>query len=110
LLTDDRRHIVIRPLAYCSEKDIARYARYREFPLIPCTLCGSQDSLQRMQVKQMLQDWERQSPGRTATLFRSLQNVSPSQLADTTLFDFSELDSARIVPTDGDSFLSYVYE
>lgn len=100
LLTDDRRHIVIRPLAYCSEKDIARYARLREFPLIPCTLCGSQVGLQRSQVKQMLQDWEKQSPGRTASLFRSLQNIAPSQLADPALFDFAGLESARINPTE----------
>lgn len=98
LLTDDRRHIVIRPLAYCAEKDIARYAHYREFPLIPCSLCGSQTGLQRMQIKQMLQDWEKLSPGRTASIFRSLQTVAPSQLADTDLFDFEGLESARIIP------------
>lgn len=98
LLTDDRRHIVIRPLAYCYEKDIARYARHREFPLIPCTLCGSQANLQRAQTKQMLHDWEKQWPGRTETLFRSLQNIVPSQLADPTLFDFGGLEAARIVP------------
>ncbi|MEN8447258.1 MAG: tRNA 2-thiocytidine(32) synthetase TtcA [Cyanobacteria bacterium J06555_13] len=97
LLTDDRGHIVIRPLAYCAEKDIARYARYRAFPLIPCSLCGSQTGLQRMQIKQMLQDWEKESPGRTASIFRSLQNVAPSQLADAALFDFEGLESARIV-------------
>lgn len=102
LLTDDRRHIVIRPLAYCSEKDIAKYARYREFPLIPCTLCGSQANLQRSQIKQMLQDWERQWPGRTESLFRSLQNVSPSQMAYPNLFDFEGLESARIIPEDGE--------
>lgn len=103
LLTDDRRHIVIRPLAYCSEKDIARYARLRDFPLIPCTLCGSQTGLQRSQVKQMLQDWEAQSPGRTASLFRSLQNIAPSQLADPKLFDFAGLESACVIPRDEDS-------
>ncbi|MFM7324420.1 MAG: tRNA 2-thiocytidine(32) synthetase TtcA, partial [Nodosilinea sp.] len=95
LLTDDRRHIVIRPLAYCSESDIARYARYRQFPLIPCSLCGSQPNLQRSQIKQMLQDWERQWPGRTESLFRSLQQIAPSQLADRALFDFAGLDAAR---------------
>ncbi|WP_017300434.1 tRNA 2-thiocytidine(32) synthetase TtcA [Nodosilinea nodulosa] len=98
LLTDDRRHIVIRPLAYCPEADIARYARYREFPIIPCTLCGSQANLQRAQIKAMLQTWEKQWPGRTETLFRSLQNVAPSQLADPTLFDFEGLESGRIFP------------
>lgn len=102
LLTDDRRHIVIRPLAYCPETDIARYARYREFPIIPCTLCGSQVNLQRAQIKEMLQTWEKQWPGRTETLFRSLQNIAPSHLADPNLFDFGGLESARIVPIDGD--------
>jgi tRNA 2-thiocytidine biosynthesis protein TtcA len=96
LLTDDRRHIVIRPLAYCCEKDIARYARYQQFPLIPCTLCGSQANLQRAQIKQMLQQWEQQWPGRTETLFHSLQNVAPSQLADPTLFDFGALEAGRL--------------
>jgi tRNA 2-thiocytidine biosynthesis protein TtcA len=95
LLTDDQRHIVIRPLAYCSEKDIARYARYREFPLIPCTLCGSQANLQRQSIKQMLQAWEKQWPGRTESLFRSLQNISPSQLADPVLYDFAGLEATR---------------
>jgi tRNA 2-thiocytidine biosynthesis protein TtcA len=95
LLTDDRRHIVIRPLAYCPEKDIARYARQRQFPIIPCTLCGSQENLQRAQVKQMLQDWERQWPGRTESLFHSLQHIAPSQLADPNLFDFAGLDRVR---------------
>ncbi|MBE9112362.1 tRNA 2-thiocytidine(32) synthetase TtcA [Nodosilinea sp. LEGE 07298] len=102
LLTDDRRHIVIRPLAYCSEADIARYARYREFPIIPCTLCGSQANLQRAQIKAMLQAWEKEWPGRTETLFRSLQNIDPSQLADPALFDFGGLESARILPGDED--------
>ena len=89
LRTDDGQHTVIRPLAYCAEQDIARYARYREFPIIPCNLCGSQENLQRVQIKQMLQQWEREHPGRTDSLFRSLQNVTPSHLADTALFDFS---------------------
>ncbi|HIK45835.1 MAG TPA: tRNA 2-thiocytidine(32) synthetase TtcA [Leptolyngbyaceae cyanobacterium M65_K2018_010] len=96
LLTDDRRHIVIRPLAYCPEQDIARYARYRQFPLIPCTLCGSQANLQRAQIKEMLQAWEKQWPGRTESLFRSLQHVAPSQLADPKLFNFAELETARV--------------
>lgn len=103
LLTDDRRHIVIRPLAYCPEADIARYARYRKFPIIPCTLCGSQANLQRAQIKEMLHTWEKQWPGRTETLFRSLQNVAPSQLADPALFDFGGLESAQIMPTDGEA-------
>ncbi|MEM9948240.1 MAG: tRNA 2-thiocytidine(32) synthetase TtcA [Cyanobacteria bacterium P01_D01_bin.36] len=78
LLTDDRRHIVIRPLAYCRETDIARYADFRKFPLIPCSLCGSQTNLQRVQIKQMLQAWKAESPGRVASIFRSVQNVAPS--------------------------------
>jgi tRNA 2-thiocytidine biosynthesis protein TtcA len=101
LLTDDRRHIVIRPLAYCPETDIARYARYRQFPIIPCTLCGSQANLQRAQIKAMVQAWEKEWPGRTESLFRSLQNVAPSQLADPNLFDFGGLEAARMVPDHG---------
>lgn len=104
LLTDDRRHIVIRPLAYCPEKDIAKYARQRQFPIIPCTLCGSQENLQRLQIKQMLQDWERQWPGRVETLFNSLQNVAPSQLADPTLFNFAGLEALRISQHPEDTF------
>jgi len=103
LLTDDRRHIVIRPLAYCREADIARYARYRNFPLIPCTLCGSQANLQRAQIKQMLQNWETQWPGRADSLFRSLQNVSASQLADPALFDFQGLEAQRLSPASSPS-------
>ena len=91
LRSDDGQHIVIRPLAYCAERDIERYARARNFPIIPCNLCGSQENLQRVQIKQMLRDWEREHPGRTENLFRSLQNVAPSQLADPQLFDFVSL-------------------
>lgn len=105
LLTDDRRHIVIRPLAYCPEKDIARYARQRQFPIIPCKLCGSQENLQRVQIKQMLTEWERQSPGRIDSIFRSLQTVSASHLADGTLYDFATLEGARSLDgrTDSDT-------
>jgi tRNA 2-thiocytidine biosynthesis protein TtcA len=88
LRSDDGKHVVIRPLAYCSERDIARYARGRQFPLIPCKLCGSQDNMKRRDVKAMLTEWERQDPGRTDRLFRSIQNVTPSHLADRDLFDF----------------------
>jgi tRNA 2-thiocytidine biosynthesis protein TtcA len=91
LRSDDGRHVVIRPLAYCGERDIARYARAREFPIIPCNLCGSQENLQRKHIKRMLADWERDDPGRTERLFRSLQNVVPSHLADPKLFDFRGL-------------------
>ena len=91
LLSDDGRHVVIRPLAYCREADIARYAEARAFPIIPCNLCGSQEHLQRKQIKQMLEDWEQKSPGRVENVFRSLQNVVPSHLADPALFDFAGL-------------------
>ena len=91
LLSDDRQNIVIRPLAYCREKDLARFARYKAFPIIPCNLCGSQENLQRVQVKKMLAGWEREYPGRTETIFRSIRNVAPSQLADKRLFDFTNL-------------------
>ena len=91
LLSDDKRNVVIRPLAYCKEKDLARYAQYKAFPIIPCNLCGSQDNLQRVQIKSMLAEWERQYPGRTETIFRAIRNVSPSQLADVDLFDFASL-------------------
>jgi len=88
LVTDKGDHIVIRPLAYCAEKDIARYARGMEFPIIPCNLCGSQENLQRQNIKQMLHEWERQYPGRTQTIFTAMQNVKPSHLLDAGLFDF----------------------
>ena len=91
LLSDDGRHVVIRPLSYCREEDIASYASDREFPIIPCNLCGSQENLQRKKIKAMLRDWERDDPGRTERLFRSLKNVTPSHLADSELFDFKGL-------------------
>jgi tRNA 2-thiocytidine biosynthesis protein TtcA len=92
LLSDDRQNIIIRPLAYCSEREIISYANARQFPIIPCNLCGSQENLQRAKIKEMLQAWERESPGRIDTIFRSIQNVSPSQLADVELFDFINLE------------------
>lgn len=92
LISDDGRHIVIRPLAYCSEPDIARYASGRKFPIIPCDLCGSQQDLKRQEVKRMLRDWEREDPGRTARLFRALQNVTLSHLADRSAYDFEGLE------------------
>ncbi len=98
LLSDDGQNVVIRPLAYCREADLARYAQYRQFPIIPCNLCGSQENLQRVQIKQMLAGWERQYPGRTETIFRSIRNVAPSQLADTGLFDFASLRAQRADP------------
>lgn len=93
LRSDDGRNIVIRPMAYCREADLARYARIREYPVIPCNLCGSQDHLQRQAIKAMLGDWEKAHPGRIASIFRSLTHVAPSQLADRSLFDFAALEA-----------------
>ncbi|HEY8683198.1 MAG TPA: tRNA 2-thiocytidine(32) synthetase TtcA [Rhodanobacter sp.] len=89
LRSDDGRHVVIRPLAYCGESDIAAYALNENFPIIPCNLCGSQDNLQRKAVQRMLAEWEQLQPGRSENIFRALAHVSPSHLADRTLFDFS---------------------
>lgn len=91
LRSDDGAHIVIRPLAYCKEEDIAEYADQRAFPIIPCNLCGSQENLQRKQIKAMLREWEKLYPGRLETIFSALQTVSPSHLADRSLFDFRSL-------------------
>ena len=91
LLSDDGKHVVIRPLAYCREADIAEYAEQQGFPIMPCNLCGSQETLQRKALKQMLLDWERQQPGRVENVFRALTSVVPSQLADRNLFDFAAL-------------------
>src|SRR5688572_22687757 len=92
LRSEDGRHIVIRPLAYVSEAQIERYSRARQFPIIPCKLCGSNENAQRRQVKQMLAAWERDYPGRTETIFSALRNVELAHLADTTAFDFKDLD------------------
>ena len=102
LVTDDGRHIVIRPLAYCREDDLAEYARIKEFPIIPCNLCGSQPNLQRQTIKEMLQLWEKKFPGRTESIFRALLNVAPSHLADRTLFDFAGLKPQNAPYPDGD--------
>ena len=91
LLSDDGRHVVIRPLANCSEEDIERYAKTRDFPVIPCNLCGSQPNLQRQAIKEMLTEWKKRHPGRIENIFRAIANVSPSQLADRELFDFLSL-------------------
>jgi len=95
LLSEDRRHVVIRPLAYVPEREIERYARSREFPIIPCRLCGSQENLQRVAIKKMLAAWEREFPGRTETIFSALRNVSTSHLADPSAFDFRALEGLR---------------
>ncbi|MFQ5994841.1 MAG: tRNA 2-thiocytidine(32) synthetase TtcA [Acidiferrobacterales bacterium] len=98
LRSDDGNQIVIRPLAYCREKDIARYAEARCFPIIPCDLCGSQEHLQRRAIKDMLQEWDRRYPGRLETVFRAVQNVAPSQLADRRLFSFEALVADHLGP------------
>jgi tRNA 2-thiocytidine biosynthesis protein TtcA len=96
LRTEDGRHILIRPLAYVPERDIARYARGRAFPIIPCLLCGSQENLQRAALKEMLAGWEREYPGRSATIFAALQNVAPEHLADPHHFDFAGLRAGTV--------------
>lgn len=98
LLSDDKRNVVIRPMAYCREKDLSDYTEHKQFPIIPCNLCGSQENLQRQTIKQMLRDWDKTNPGRTETIFSALQKVSPSQLADTALFNFQDLVLDRSAP------------
>jgi tRNA 2-thiocytidine biosynthesis protein TtcA len=99
LLSDDKTNIVIRPLSYSREIDIERYAQWQQFPIIPCNLCGSQENMQRQVIKEMLQGWDKQHPGRIENIFRSLQNISPSQLADNELFNFKDLELQRLTPT-----------
>jgi tRNA 2-thiocytidine biosynthesis protein TtcA len=106
LLSDDKTNIVIRPLSYSSEADIERYSEWKKFPIIPCNLCGSQEKLQRQVIKEMLQNWGKEHPGRIENIFRSLQNISPSQLADNALFNFKDLELHRQAPT-GDEDANY---
>ena len=103
LLSEDGRHVVIRPLAYVPEREIDRYARAREFPIIPCKLCGSQDNLQRVAVKRMLAEWEREFPGRTETIFSAMRNVATSHLADPAAFDFAGLEQRRAAASTRDT-------
>lgn len=103
LKSEDGRHIVIRPLAYVAESEIERYARAREFPLIPCSLCGSQENMQRLEIKKMLRDWEQRYPGRTESIFSSLRNVVPSHLADADAFDFASLAVEPLAPLSNSS-------
>ncbi len=100
LATNDKQNVVIRPLAYCAEKDIAAYARQMQFPIIPCDLCGSQENLQRQKVKEMLHAWELEQPGRINNIFRAITNVEPSHLADTDLYDFKNLSQAKLEDED----------
>jgi tRNA 2-thiocytidine biosynthesis protein TtcA len=102
LVSDDGRHVVIRPLAYCEEKDLEKWAEIQQFPIIPCDLCGSQENLQRQQVKQMLNDWEKKFPGRIESMFQALGNVAPSHLLDPKLFDFQHLRPTHVANPDGD--------
>jgi len=102
LVSDDGRHIVIRPLAYCREADLIAWAQVREFPIIPCNLCGSQPNLQRQQIGEMLRDWDKRFPGRIETLFRSLSNIVPSHLMDAKLYDFAGLKATGVPDPDGD--------
>ena len=97
LISDDGKQIVIRPLAYCKEKDIEKYAEAKQFPIIPCNLCGSQPNLQRQVIKEMLQMWDRQYPGRIETMFSALQNVTLSHLCDPNLFDFKNIKHGQVI-------------
>jgi tRNA 2-thiocytidine biosynthesis protein TtcA len=105
LVSDDGRHVVIRPLVYCEETDLEAYAELQRFPIIPCTLCGSQENLQRKHVKIMLREWEKRHPGRIENIMRSLQNASPSHLLDRKLFDFDKVIADGTPKTDGDKAL-----
>jgi tRNA 2-thiocytidine biosynthesis protein TtcA len=102
LVSDDGKHVVIRPLAYCFEDDLAAWAELQQFPIIPCDLCGSQENLQRKQVKLMLQDWDKRFPGRTKTLFNALSRITPSHLLDPSLFDFKNLVATGVPDPEGD--------
>ncbi|HYD75966.1 tRNA 2-thiocytidine(32) synthetase TtcA [Ramlibacter sp.] len=102
LVSDNGRHVVIRPLAYVPEKDLVQWAAHRQFPIIPCTLCGSQENMQRKQVGAMLREWEKRHPGRLENMAHALQNVVPSHLADGTLYDFKGLKATGVASEDGD--------
>jgi tRNA 2-thiocytidine biosynthesis protein TtcA len=102
LASDDGRHVVIRPLAYVPEADLAAWAEARRFPIIPCNLCGSQETLQRAQAKQMLREWEKRHPGRVESIFRAMANVAPSHLLDRGLFDFAAVAATGVASADGD--------
>ncbi|MPW31005.1 tRNA 2-thiocytidine(32) synthetase TtcA [Agarivorans sp. B2Z047] len=102
LVSDDGKHVVIRPMAYCKESDMEKYAELKSFPIIPCNLCGSQENLQRQAIKQMLNDWERRFPGRIESMFRSVQNVVPSHLLDHQQFDFKSINRDSGIIDGGD--------
>lgn len=102
LVSDDGKHVVIRPLAYCKEAEISQYADFKQFPIIPCNLCGSQENLQRKQVKALLNDWDVQFPGRIESMFTAMQNVVPSHLADHQLYDFKSVSVEQGIDGEGD--------
>ena len=102
LVSDDGRHVVIRPLAYVAESDLERWAEHRQFPIIPCTLCGSQDNLQRVQIKKMIHAWERQYPGRIDNMFTAMGNIVPSHMMDRKLFPFTALQATGLPDARGD--------
>ena len=102
LVSDDGKHVVIRPLAYVAETDLERWAEHRQYPIIPCTLCGSQQNLQRVQVKKMLRDWERQYPGRSDNMLRAMAHIVPSHLMDRNLHPFAALQASGVPEAEGD--------
>ena len=102
LVSDDGRNVVIRPLAYADERDLERWAAHKTFPIIPCTLCGSQDNLQRVQTKRMLRDWEREHPGRVDNMFKAMSHIVPSHLMDRNLYPFTTLRATGVAQADGD--------
>jgi tRNA 2-thiocytidine biosynthesis protein TtcA len=102
LVSDDGRNVVIRPLAYVAETDLERWAVHRQFPIIPCTLCGSQDNLQRVQVKRMLREWEKQYPGRTANMLTAMANITPSHMMDRNLYPFTTVTATGVASAEGD--------
>jgi tRNA 2-thiocytidine biosynthesis protein TtcA len=96
LISDDKKNIVIRPLAYCRENDIKQYSEFKEYPIIPCNLCGSQENLQRQNIKKMLNQWDKETPGRVDSIFNSIQNIVPSHLADLSQYDFNSLETINV--------------
>ena len=102
LVSDDGRHVVIRPLAYVAETDLERYAEHQRFPIIPCTLCGNQEGLQRAQIKSMIRDWERQYPGRIDNMFTAMGNIVPSHMMDRNLYPFASLQATGVADPAGD--------
>jgi tRNA 2-thiocytidine biosynthesis protein TtcA len=102
LVSDDGKHVVIRPMAYCEERDLAAYAEERQFPIIPCTLCGSQENLKRKEAKALLREWERRFPGRVQTMLNAISNVKPSHLLDRGVFDFAAVTATGVASADGD--------